>query len=195
MKRSRRAWFFLLALTVLPAGAEVFTGTASTVVVEVPVEVTVGGEPLRGLTAEDFEIFDGGKPQTVTGFDVVDLATVENRPGRPAALELPISARRHFLLLFDLSFSSPRGTERARQAALELVRENLHPADLVAVGRYDKLRGAELILGFTTDRQQVALAIAGLEAAHLLERRTDPLKLSFNTELGLSSGPGGGAGW
>lgn len=189
---SRLAWIVPLFFVAASAGAEVFSGVASTVVIEVPVEVTVDGEPLRGLTASDFEVLDGGKRQEVTGFEVIDLKTVETGPGRPAAFQLPIVARRHFLLLFDLSFSTPVGIERARQAALELVREELHPADLVAVGRYARARGAELILGFTTDREQVALALEGLEIAHLLERRTDPLKLSFGADLNVGTNAGKG---
>ncbi|MEM8931560.1 MAG: hypothetical protein AAGE94_10310, partial [Acidobacteriota bacterium] len=110
---------------------ESFEDTTTTVVVEVPVEVTVEGEPVRGLGIEDFELFDKGDRQTILSVEMVDLATVETSVEAPIG-DLPVVARRHFLLLFDLSFSSPRGINRSREAALELVREGLHPADLVS---------------------------------------------------------------
>jgi len=188
-------WGVCLA-SAFATSAEVFTGTTSTVVVEVPVEVTLDGQPLRELTRENFEVYDRGKKQELVGFDVIDLATVEGRPGLPPGMDLPIVARRHFLFLFDLSFSSPETIERARTAAREVVAQNLHPADLVAVGLYAQSRGAEMVLGFTTDRRQIDLALEALEASHLFERRADPLKLSFAADLGVgeASAPGGGGG-
>ena len=43
-------------------------------VVEVPVQVVKDGEPVRGLTAADFEVYDGRKKLPVTGFEVLDLS-------------------------------------------------------------------------------------------------------------------------
>src|SRR5262245_30347038 len=85
-----------------PAAAQqTFTGATEVVVVEVPVQVVKDGEPVRGLTANDFEVFDGRKKVPITGFEVLDLATT---PSSAAAAQIPVSARRHFLMLFDLSF-------------------------------------------------------------------------------------------
>src|SRR5262249_43050870 len=127
-----------LSALLLPAapraGAERFSGeTTNVVAVEVPVEVIKDGEPVRGLTANDFEISEGRKKLKITGFDVVDLATA--KPGQAAA-PLATAARRHFLLLFDLSFSEPKSILKARQAAKALVENSLHPTDLVAVATY-----------------------------------------------------------
>ena len=86
------------------------------VAVEVPVNVVDrDGQPVRGLTADDFEIFDDGERQKITGFEVVDLDVLQpsRRHGAPAgAGARRRRARRHFLLLFDLSFSSPRRSSR-----------------------------------------------------------------------------------
>lgn len=80
---------------------------ARVTVVEVPVNVVdKNGRPVENLTADDFELYDDGKKQTISGFDIVD----ERRSiPRPAAGEPPINpaARRNFLLLFDLTFGSP----------------------------------------------------------------------------------------
>src|SRR6266571_9339609 len=69
---------------------------ASVTLIEVPVNVTdKDGRPVENLKAEDFEVFDDGKKQTITGFDVLDeRGTVVP----PSAEDAPIhpAARRHF---------------------------------------------------------------------------------------------------
>ena len=110
-----------------------FSDTATVTVVEVPVQVISSGDPLRGLTRNDFELLDGRRPVEITGFDVVDLSTVE---GKPTEEPVPAAARRHFLLLFDLFFTTPDSVGRAQQAAADLVLTELHPTDLVALAIY-----------------------------------------------------------
>src|SRR5881394_1072354 len=73
-------------------------------VVEVPVTV-VGrdGNPIRGLTAANFEVVDEGKKRTISSFDAIDFATKDKAQ---ALSSLNPAARRNFMLVFDLSFSS-----------------------------------------------------------------------------------------
>jgi VWFA-related protein len=133
--------------------AQTFSGTTDVTVVEVPVQVVKDGEPVRGLTAADFEVFDGRKKVPITGFEVLDLSATQASAAQAA--QIPISARRHFLMLFDLSFSEPSALSKARRAAADVV-TSLHPADLVAVATYSQLQGPQLVLGFTPDRQQIS---------------------------------------
>jgi VWFA-related protein len=179
---SRLAWFAIslavagLALAPLPAAAQqTFAGATEVVVVEVPVQVVKDGEPVRGLTAADFEVFDGRRKVPVTGFEVLDLAAAAPAGGA-AAVQIPASARRHFLMLFDLTFSEPKALANARQAAQDVVK-TLHPADLVAVATYASLQGPQLVLGFTPDRQQIAAAIETLGLPKMFDRSADPLRL------------------
>src|SRR5215208_6532233 len=120
------AWIMAasLGLAPWPAAAQTFTESTDVTVVEIPVQVVKDGEPVRGLTAADFEVFDGRKKVPVTGFEVLDLA-VPAPAGSPAAAQVPVSARRHFLMLFDLSFSEPKSIAKARKAALGVV-QGLH---------------------------------------------------------------------
>jgi len=167
-------------------------------VVEVPVQVLRDGEPVRGLTAEDFEILEGRKRREIVAFDVVDLTLTEG-VAAPAAT-VPVAARRHLLLFFDLSFSRPGSIVRAREAARELVREGLHPSDLVGVATYGRAEGIRIPLGFTSDRGQVELAIESLGLPQLVDSVRDPLGLvladeaNFRNVLGEDSGGGGGEG-
>ncbi len=175
-----------LALTPCAAGAQdtdrVFEGTTRVFEVQVPVNVVDrDGEPIRDLTAADFAIEDEGRNRRLTGFEVIDLDLLQ--PGAaglpPSRLEMaiPAAARRHFLLLFDLSFSSPTAVLKAREAAREFVLNDLHPTDLVAVATHSVEGGARLVITFTPDRSQLALAIDTLGAPRLIQgAQRDPLR-------------------
>jgi VWFA-related protein len=177
--RPARALSVLLVLAMMPgpAGAQTFVDTTQVVVVEVPVQVIRDGEPVRGLTAANFEVFDGRKKVELTGFEEVDLAEVA--PDAAVKGELPVAARRHFLVLFDMRFSTPAAILKARKAAQDMV-DSLHPTDLVAVGTYSGQRGPYFVLGFTSDRRQIALALETLGAPELFDGQpADPLRLAM----------------
>lgn len=157
--------------------AKTFEETTNVVAVEIPVQVVADGHPVRGLTAANFEVYDGRKVQDLTGFDVVDLGAPSASPETTPVPQVPAVARRHFLLLFDLSFSEPSSIVKAREAARQLVLKDLHPSDLVGVAVYSLSQGPRLVLGFTSDRKQVDLALDTLGLPQLGERNPDPLNL------------------
>ncbi len=169
-----------------PAPRESFAAATQVFAVEVPVQVVRDGEPVRGLEAEDFEVWEGRRKLPVAGFEVLDLGA-----SRPAATAPPAAARRHFLFLFDLAFSEPRSVARARRAAASLV-PRLHPSDLVAVATYSATQGPQLVLGFTSDRRQIESALASLGLPDLLFRPVDPLRLVLREVLGAGNAAGGG---
>lgn len=147
--------------------------------VEIPVLVRDrDGNPVKGLTAADFEVQDGRDSVPITGFQVVDLSATGDAAGARgsrALQQLPIGGRRHFLFLFDLSFSEPSAISRARKAAIDLVKTQLHPSDVVAVATYSIQRGPEMVLGFTSDQLQIELALKTLGLPSMIERFSDPL--------------------
>lgn len=147
--------------------------------VQVPVNVYArDGEPLRGLGPEDFQILDEGQDQEITGFRVIDLDLVAPDDRRVIETDygIPPAARRHFLFLFDLSFSAPTSVSKARAAAQDFVLEHMHPADLAAVAVHTVESGPQLLITFTPDRAQLARAIATLGNPRLLNLATkDPL--------------------
>ena len=145
-----------LLLCALTAGAQM-QESITVNVVEVPVTVVDGsGNPLRGLTAANFKLYDLGKEVPVTSVDTIDFASKESMS---AVSPLNPAARRKFLLLFDLSFSKPSSLARAQEAARAFVTKSAQPRDLVGVGTIDR-RGFRLVAAFTTDRKLVAEAIA-----------------------------------
>lgn len=175
-----------------------FGETAEVVAVEIPVQVLVDGKPVRGLTKENFEVTDGRKERPIVGFDVVDL-TITSADGAapaaaPAAPTAPAAGRRHFLVLFDLSNSEPAAIVKARSAAKDVVDQALHPSDLVAVATYSVSKGPSILLGFTTDRRQIDLAIETLGVPQLYDRTPDPLGLLLASVENAGQAVGGGSG-
>ncbi|HEV8580203.1 MAG TPA: VWA domain-containing protein [Thermoanaerobaculia bacterium] len=186
----RRTWAAALMLAVAaPAQpAQRFSESTDVVVVEVPVQVVRDGKPVRGLTAADFEVYEGREKQAITGFEVLDLAAVP--ADKPEAVRrLPMSARRRFVLLFDLGYSKPTSMTKAREAAKRLLHGSFHPSDLIAVGAYLPAKGPQLLLGFTTDRGLVESAIDRLNPVQT-HFAVDPLLLAA-AALGDSDGFGG----
>ena len=149
--------------------------TVNVNVVEVPVSVVdASGNPVRGLTAANFELYDRGKKQAITSFDKIDFASKETVT---AISPLNPAARRSFLLLFDLGFSSPRSLVRAQEAARRFVTTAVQPRDLVGVGTIDNDHGFRLLTAFTTDRDLIASAINDPSGF----RGNDPLQLGNKT--------------
>jgi VWFA-related protein len=178
-----------LWLAAAAASGQSFTDTTRVTAVQIPVQVVADGKPVRGLTAADFVVHDGRALRTVVGFDAVDLQTL------PGGSVIPGAARRYFLLLFDMAFSAPPGIARARQAALDML-PRLHPTDLVAVATYRRSAGVDVILGFTSDRAQIRIALESLGLPEMIDRASDPLKLVVvETDpyyFGETEGVGGG---
>ena len=181
------------------AGAQTFVEATDVVAIEVPVQV-IGddGKPVRGLTADNFEVYEGRRKQPLVGFEALDLASRPAAEGKKAAPP-PLAARRHFLMMFDFTFSSPKGLTQAREAARTFVAQ-LHPTDLVSVASYTSDKGTEVLLQFTGDRGQILAGIdrLGLHAFRNEDRAADPLGLIvlddlFSTVGKDSSAPGGGA--
>jgi VWFA-related protein len=173
-----RAMRFRLFAATLFAAAAAFGQVRETVnvnIVEVPVTVVdSSGDPIRGLTAANFELLDQGKKREISSFDKIDFAAPESVS---AISPLNPAARRSFLLLFDLGFSAPNALTRAQDAARRFVKENVQPRDLVAVGTIEVERGFRLLSAFTTDRELIASAIRD----PLTFKGTDPLQLANQT--------------
>jgi VWFA-related protein len=157
-------------------------------VVAVPVFVTdKAGRAKGGLSVADFELEEQGKKVPIVGFLAVDTGAVAPS-GAEAGPLLQASARRQFLFLFDLTFSTPTGIMRARDAAIRLVREDLSPSDLAAVATYSP-RGVQILVSFTPDRAQAERAITTLGVTETQPPARDTLSIAY--DLGVQRwGPG-----
>lgn len=142
----------------------------STAVIQIDVTVTDRkGNPVRDLKPEDFEVYENGELQKVTGLRFVsagqNVASKTRRPEvdklalpLPAAGLKPEQVRRTIALVVDdlsLSFESAYQT---RRAVRKFVEEQMQEGDLVAIIRTGAGIGA--LQQFTSDTRQL-LAAAG----------------------------------
>lgn len=107
-------------------------------VISVPVTVTdKNGRYIAGLKQQDFEVFDEGKPQSLTSF------TVE---------ESGVAA----VLLLDVSGSMTSRLDEAKRAAIQFVRQ-LGPNDLVKIIQFDER--VQVLSDFSNDKAQLEAAV------------------------------------
>jgi VWFA-related protein len=173
----RVAFLFLFATSAAYAQVR---ETIDVHLVEVPVTVVDRlGNPVRGLTAANFEVLDRGARQTISNFDAIDLASESSRTLSP----LNPAARRNWVLLFDLSFSSPIGRKKSQEAARNFIARGMGRRDLAAVATIDVDRGLRIITSLTTDRNLLAAAIANLHTFV----SADPLRIASTTATESSS--------
>lgn len=183
-----------LASALRPAAAQAppptsVRETAGATVIEIPVTV-VGkdGRPVLGLTAGDFELFDDGKKQAISALDVIDLSRPAVAATGAAAEPIPPAARRLWLLVFDLSYSSASGLVRARDGARDFVTRSMKDSDLAAVGTLSVDTGWKLLVNFTRDRSQLAAAVDTLGVPSLTRPSPDPLVFAFSSPAAAEAG-------
>jgi VWFA-related protein len=153
--------------------------------VEVPVNVyDRAGNAVRGLKAGDFELADDGKRQPITNFEEINLAKIAEAKATP-----PPAARRNFMLLFDLSNSTPASIARSRQAAMDFVTNELLPSDAGAVATYTVESGFRLLTNFTGDRDTLVAAIATMGDPRFF-KPADPLMLAARDFGAMKQEPG-----
>jgi VWFA-related protein len=159
---SRKSLFALLALLCLcvPAISQTQSDDViriTTNLVQIDAVVTKQGKLIKDLKAEDFEIYEDGKLQTITSFAYVSnlresggaLVTPEttgkdpNKPSDPrlAAARIPPElARRRIALVVDDYGLSNQSMARVRRQLGKFINERLHSNDLVAIIRTSRAR-------------------------------------------------------
>jgi VWFA-related protein len=113
------------------------TFRSSTSLVEVDIIVKdKDGRFVSGLTADDFEVLEAGKPQPIQHFYLVTETPTTTRDLQSDVV-LPRSpdqtGRRVFLLFFDSDHLSTNSLARMTQAAKDFINDQLRPTDLWGV--------------------------------------------------------------
>jgi len=174
--RVRFAGLLLIAAATVHAQVK---ETVNVNVVEVPVTVIDrNGNPIRGLDRANFEVFEDGKKREITAFDRIDFTSPESIS---ATSRLNPAARRNFMLLFDLTFSSPTSITRAQVAARDFIKRTVQDRDRVAIATVDVQRGYRLLTAFTTDRVLLSQAIADPRTF----QGSDPLQIAGSSSLSM----------
>ncbi len=155
---------------------------AEVTLIAIPVFVTdKDGRAVPGLTAQDFEVEDGGKPAPIEGFLAVSGDGPAASPQGAAGGATLLSSRRQFVLLFDLALSRAAAIERSRIAARKFLEEEIGAGDLIAVVTSTP-QGMKTLLGFSPDRTQVLRAINAIGHGDM-GRARDPLGILYDANL------------
>jgi VWFA-related protein len=191
--------------------APAFRSNVSVVVVDVVVRDR-SGAIVRGLTAGDFEVREDNRPQEIRSFDFEEVTTAAPAsapvpallanasvaapvtPAATAAAAAPplrredLAGRRLIVLLFDLSSMQPDELERAGEAALDYVDQQMTSADLVAVATIDKT--LEVLTDFTADRTAVKQALARFTSVDGVAFETPAAETAATEETGGAAAAG-----
>jgi len=159
-------------------------------VVRIDVEVNdSSGQPIKGLRADQFEITDNGKPVKISTFTYSDIERMETaEPASGSApmvipVDTPIGAttetemervrdRRMIALFFDLTSMETDDIARAHKAALKFLKQQMSPADLVAVVTLSS--NLRVLANFTNDHATLEKAV-GLLMPGVASQLANPL--------------------
>jgi VWFA-related protein len=184
----------ILALGGAPAAqppdpsAPVFKSAINLILVDAVVRDR-SGAVVRGLTADDFQLLEDGKPQQLVSFSFAEVsrtatpiadapmlagaqaqmqAVIDGSRAATATAATPMSAEalaghRLLILLFDTSSMQPEDVQSAIDGAMTWTNKTMTAADLVAVATISS--GLQVLSDFSGDRVKVQAALATLSAA------------------------------
>jgi VWFA-related protein len=115
------------------------------------------GHAIGNLTKGDFQIFEGKKPQVISGFSIQRRDAFENISA-PAAPPLKKPPQRYVVLLFDDLHFEAGDLARIQEIAKEVVAQSLSESDMAAVVSFSGTYS-----GMTRDRAKLQQAISELK--------------------------------
>jgi len=158
--------------TDAPTSGPVIRAKVNEVLVPVVVR-DAQGRPVDNLSKDNFQVFDNGKLQTITGFAVnkkadekaaTNTSSAAADSNNPSVFSAPMSAsQRYVVFLFDdlnLTFDD---LPNAKQAAIKALDASLAPPDMAAV-----ISTTGVNSGLTRDHEKLRQAIQDLRVKTLL---------------------------
>jgi VWFA-related protein len=130
---------------------------------------------VRGLTREDFELLDNGKPQPITNFVFEDsraTATESSVTNAPAASRTlaPAELKRVMAFVVDTLHMKHENVYATRKMLEDFVDHQLQPGDLVLI--LPTAGGSGLLQQFTADRRLLKQAISRLHPIYFTNQTT-----------------------
>jgi VWFA-related protein len=157
----------LIALAVVLCSATLTAQVSETIdvhVINVDVTVTSKSGPVRGLTRDDFEIFEDGKLQPVTNFYASDETRVVPPAGAtgvpsgvPATEQQDPRFRRKVLVLVDSSHTVRQYRDTALRELEAMITDRFHGDYEWSIGVIG--RGISLVLPLSSDKQAIHEAL------------------------------------
>lgn len=145
-----------------PASSDSFLETVDVEVVNVDVVVVdAKGNPVEGLGAADFEVFEDGERRELSNFHAFDdgrlVGDAMRRVGQQEAVPLEGTLVRRMAIVFDQNSLVKRDRDRAVDALIRFIEEQFDSTYEWAVVAYDsQLR---MVQPFTSDKPRVISAL------------------------------------
>jgi VWFA-related protein len=172
--------------------------SAGTDLVEVQAVVTdKKGGVVRGLSREDFQVTEDGRPQDLVTFAFVDIpwtppapAAAGQPPARAAAApdvatNVMPHERRVYVLVLDGFNVDPTRSPNARKLARQFIAESIGPNDLAAVLLFGNNKANQ---PFTTDK-----ALLNAAVDQFIGQKSGSQTLNITNQIAVLSGAGPGA--
>jgi VWFA-related protein len=162
-----------------PAPGEKGTIRATVNLVEIDVQITNrDGKPIKALKREQFSVTEDGKPQKISTFEYNDIEQIETAGNTgeapitvplgtvvsPEQVKAVVRDHRMIVLFFDLTSLEPEDLLRSTRAAQKYLREQITPADLVAVVVFGNT--LKVVANFTNDRKLLEQAVDSIIPGH-----------------------------
>ena len=155
----------LATLLVWPLAAQQPTFRAGVELIEIDAVVTgADGNPVTGLTAEDFEIVEDGTPQTIAAFSTVNIPIARSAPAEAGAAavapapevqtNLRADGRVYVIALDDIP---PPLVERTRVFIRRFIERYMEPGDVASIAYLG--RGSGSSQNFTGSQQVLLDAV------------------------------------
>jgi len=187
-----RVFLALAAILSAAAGQEILIRPQKPLTHEVAVSLKLiqvyvtdkKGNPVPDLGREDFVLYDGGRPVTITEFERHVLAPppAKAKPAaepevptvQPAALPPAAPAlSRKYIFFFDFAYNDPRGVKKGKEAILHFIDRGLQPDDEIALFSYSLTRGLTVNEFLTPDHAKVRAAVEALDVKSVAGRADD----------------------
>jgi VWFA-related protein len=185
---------FLVALLLVAAASAISTAQQPTFPSRVEV-VTVdavvfddAGNPVEGLTANDFVVKEDGVAQRVSAFEAVALRESPSTPQRRQRVstndERPDAAGRWFFVVFDDVNITQFATPRAREAVVHFIERALAPGDRVMIAPASG--GSNWIGELPQDREDLLAFVQRLQGERRIQR--GPSRIWDHEAIGIALG-------
>ena len=175
----------LSLLLALSAGAqEKLVESIEVHVVNVDVVVTDrAGNRVPGLTKNDFELFENGKPQSITNFyevrpDEVDAPHMTSlTPAAPVTSDTPPpeARARHIVVFIDDYSVEPRTRVQLLASLHKFVAKELREGDEATIVNW--ARSTHVLVPFTSDKNALLAAIDKIEPRAAIQARTEDARI------------------
>lgn len=120
------------------------------------------GNPVPDLEKSDFDLYDNGQLQDITGFEKHFVYAPKGKKEEsriPSAQDIPSDINRKYLFLIDLEKNDLEGIAKSRNAAIEFIDTKAQPSDEIALFSFSFMRGLTLHEYLTADHKKVRSAI------------------------------------